>query len=289
MKEFLVLGLLHDRILMYHGTPRRDAAALERQLRLVRLAFPVVPLDKLTQRGHGGKGGRACVALTFDDCLRNNVEVAYPILQKLGLTATFFVCPGLIEADAWLWNHEARQRLLSLDPHGLVQVAARIGAPIDGVEPIVEWMKTLKVAERRRVEQAISEATPAFKPTAEQREEFDLASWEELRRLDPRTVTIGSHTMTHPILTSLDNEETEAETRDSRFALEQRLDREVSIFCYPNGDLNNAVVASARRYYRSAVTTEAGRLEGAIDPHRMPRYSATPGWNRRLARRMVLG
>ncbi|HTM60074.1 MAG TPA: polysaccharide deacetylase family protein [Burkholderiales bacterium] len=284
-----MLGFQHDRILMYHGTPRRDAAALERQLRLVRLAFPVVPLFKLASGSDAGGNRRARVALTFDDGLRNNIDVAYPILRKLDLTATFFVCPGLIETDSWLWNHEARQRLLSLDAHGLVQISARIGAPIDGVEPIVEWMKTLKVAQRRSVEKAIREATPAFEPTAEQREEFDLASWEELRRLDPKTVTIGSHTMTHPILTSLDNEETEAETRDSRFALEQRLDREVSIFCYPNGDLNNAVVASARRYYRSAVTTEAGRLEGAVDPHRMPRYSATPGWNRRLARRMVLG
>ena len=273
MKKWAVLGLHHDRILMYHGTPRRDAAALERQLRLVRLAFPVVPLDKLADRGNG----RARVALTFDDGLRNNVEVAYPILQKLGLTATFFVCPGLIERGQWLWNHEARQRLLSM------------GKPASEVEAAIERMKTLKIAERRRVEEEIRAATPGFAPTAEQREEFDLASWQELQGLDPKTVTIGSHTMTHPILTSLDDEETEAETRDSRFALEQRLDREVSIFCYPNGDLNNAVVASARRYYRSAVTTVAGRLEGAVDPHRMPRYSATPGWNRRLARRMVLG
>jgi len=280
-----VLGLQHDRILMYHGTPRRDARALERQLRLVRLAFPVVPLEKLADGGNG----RARVALTFDDGLRNNVAVAYPILCKLGLTATFFVCPGLIEADAWLWNQEARERLRSLDAHGLVQVAAHIGAPIDGVEPIVEWMKTLKIAERRRVEKQIREATPNFKPGAEQREQFGLASWEELRRLDPKTVTIGSHTMTHPILTSLDDQETEAETRDSRFALEQRLGREVSIFCYPNGDLNNGVVASARRYYRSAVTTQAGRLEGPVDAHRLPRYSATPGLTRRLVRRMILG
>jgi len=39
VKECAVLGLQHDRILMYHGTPRRDAAALERQLGLVKLAF----------------------------------------------------------------------------------------------------------------------------------------------------------------------------------------------------------------------------------------------------------
>jgi len=41
-----VLALLQDRILMYHGTPRRDAGALERQLRMVSLAFPVVPLER---------------------------------------------------------------------------------------------------------------------------------------------------------------------------------------------------------------------------------------------------
>jgi peptidoglycan/xylan/chitin deacetylase (PgdA/CDA1 family) len=139
------------------------------------------------------------------------------------------------------------------------------------------------------VEQAIREATPNFRPSGELRAEFDLAGWEELRQLDPKTVTIGSHTMTHPILTSLDDEETEAETRDSRFALEQRLDREVSTFCYPNGDLNNAAVANARRYYRSAVTTEAGRLAGTRDPHRLPRFSAHAQWTRRLARRMVFG
>jgi len=280
-----LLGLQHDRILMYHGTPRRDAAALERQLWLIRLAFPVVALETLTAGGNG----RARVALTFDDGLRNNVAVAYPILCKLGLTATFFVCPGLIEADSWLWNQEARERLRSLDAHGLVQVAAHIGAPIDGVEPIVEWMKTLKIAERRRVEKQIREATPNFKPGAEQREQFGLASWEELRRLDPKTVTIGSHTMTHPILTSLSPEETEAETRDSRMTLEKRLDRTVSVFCYPNGDLNDGALESARRYYRSAVTVEAGRLEGEVDPHRLPRFGAHPQWTRRLARRMVFG
>lgn len=279
-----MLGLLHDRILMYHGTPRRDARALERQLRLVRLAFPVVPLDALTS----GANGRARVALTFDDGLRSNVEVAYPILRKLGLSATFFVCPGLIDGEQWLWNHEARQRLLSLERPELEELATLLGAPT-GVEAFIEWMKTLKLAARRRIEGEIRAATPGFKPSAAQREESDLASWEELERLDPAVVTIGSHTMTHPILTSLSAEETEAETRDSRVVLEKRLRREVSMFCYPNGDLNDGALDSARRHYRSAVTTDVGRLEGEVDPHRLPRFAAHPQWTRRLVRRMVLG
>src|SRR3954464_13175503 len=122
---------------MYHGTPRADAASLERQLRLGRRAYPAVSLE-----GPGPKNGRPRVALTFDDGLRNNVEVAYPILRQLGLTATFFVCPGLIDRGAWLWNHEARQRLLTLDVGRLADLAASVGAPAE-VEGFVEWMKGL--------------------------------------------------------------------------------------------------------------------------------------------------
>jgi len=278
-----VLGLRHDRILMYHGTPRADAAALERQLRVVSAAFPVVPLSEI-----GKTRGRPRVALTFDDGLRSNVEIAYPILRKLGLSATFFVCPGFIDAGQWLWNHEARQRLLTLQARDLKELAQSVGAPAD-VEAFVEWMKALDISRRREVEKEIRAATPGFKPTDEQRAEYDLADWNELKRLDPRVVTIGSHTMTHPILTSLTAEETDAEMRESRAALEKCLEREVSIFCYPNGNLNDGALASARRYYRSAVTVEPGAVKEQADPHLLPRFSAHPRGSRRLVRRMVLG
>jgi peptidoglycan/xylan/chitin deacetylase (PgdA/CDA1 family) len=268
---------------MYHGTPRADAAALERQLRLVSLAFPVVSLQALA-----GKSVRPRVALTFDDGLRSNVEVAYPILRKLGLTATFFVCPGLIDGEQWLWNHEARERLRTLDAGSLAELAKHLDAPAE-VEGFVEWMKTLQISRRRQVEGEIRAATPGFKPTDAQRAEYDLAGWQELKSLDPRIVTLGSHTMTHPILTSLTTEETDTEMRESRHALEKRMQREISIFCYPNGNLNDGALASARRYYRSAVTVEPGALNAEVDPHLLPRFSAHPRGTKRLARRMVFG
>jgi peptidoglycan/xylan/chitin deacetylase (PgdA/CDA1 family) len=271
---------------MYHGTPATDAGALERQLRLLKLAFPVVPLEDIATGRN--KNGRARVALTFDDGLRNNIDVAYPILRRLGLSATFFVCPGLIERGEWLWNHEARERLKTLSEPALGELANVVGGPAE-VEALVEWMKTLKLAARRQVEAAIGAATPNFKPSREQRQQFDLASWEELGRLDSRVVTIGSHTMTHPILTSLTPEETEAELRESRLALEKQLDRAVTVFCYPNGDLDEAVVENARRYYRSAVTVDPGTINGNADAHRLPRYAVHAQRTRRLVRRMVLG
>jgi peptidoglycan/xylan/chitin deacetylase (PgdA/CDA1 family) len=281
-----VRGVLSDRILMYHGTPAGDAAALERQLHFVSLAYPVVPLDELAKIPKTGTRPR--VALTFDDGLRSNVEVAYPILRQLGLSATFFVCPGLIERGEWLWNHEARQRLHGLGREEFHEFARAIGAPAE-VEAFVEWMKTLPIEERRRVEGGIRSATPRFAPSAAQRADFDLAGWEELKRLDPRVVTIGSHTMTHPILTSLGPQETEREMRDSRITLENRLGRAVGLFCYPNGSLNHAALESARRHYRCAVTVDQGFVERSADVHQLPRFAAHPRGGKRLARRMLFG
>ena len=274
-----------DSILMYHGTPARDAARLERQLTVLSLVFHVVPLAEL---GQPRRNGRRRIALTFDDGLRSNVEVAYPILRKLRLPATFYVCPGIIDSGRWLWNHEARQRLKTLAPQALAELAKSLGAAAD-VEAIVEWMKGLKLAARKKAEAEIRAATPHYRPADEERTEFEIAGWKELKALDPKVVTIGSHTMSHPILTSLDPNEVEAELRDSRAALERELGREVKDFCYPNGNLDPTSVEAARRHYASAVTVEPASLDRDVDPHLMPRFSAHPRGSIRLARSLVFG
>jgi peptidoglycan/xylan/chitin deacetylase (PgdA/CDA1 family) len=271
-----------DCILMYHGTPGCDGRALARQLRALALFFDVVPLAALST----ARRRRRRLALTFDDGLRSNVKVAYPALRALGVPATFFVCPGLIERGRWLWNHEARERLRGLPAPGLAELAAALGAPRER-EAFIEWMKTLALAERRRVEAAIRAATPRFQPSAAQREEFDLAGWDELKRLDPRVVAIGSHTMTHPILTSLSAEETDAELGESRAALERELGRPVPDFCYPNGSVDDAVVEKARRHYGRAVLAGGGAVRGPVDPHRLPRFAAHPRYSLRLARSLA--
>ena len=276
------LGIARDRdapsarILLFHGTPRREAAALERQLRWLKRRFSVVPLRSIVAAAaNGGALGRK-VALTFDDGLRSNVEVAYPILHRLAIPATFFVCPGLVDRAGWLWTHEARRRLLRLEPRARRELAAEWNAPAE-IEPLVDWMKTLALGERKRVESRLRAATPGFTPTTAEREEFDLADWQALRRLDPGLVTIGSHTLTHPILPLTSAAEVESELRDSRRLLEKGLQRPVEFFAYPNGDFDAAAEASARRHYRAAVTVARGVVSRGADAHRLPRLVAPSG------------
>lgn len=258
------------RILLYHGTPRREAAALERELRWLKRRFHIVPLRSIVAAATNGGTLGSKVALTFDDGLRSNIEVAYPLLHRLAIPATFFVCPGLVDRARWLWTHEMRRRLWRLTPEARRELALEWHAP-DGVMDFVRWMKKLDSATRQRIEARVRAATPDFTPTAAERDEFDLADWKELRQLDPAVVSIGSHTLTHPILPGTAPAELEIEVRDSRRQLERSLDRPVDTFAYPNGDLDPASEACVRRHYRVAVTTAKGWVRRGADAYRLPR------------------
>jgi peptidoglycan/xylan/chitin deacetylase (PgdA/CDA1 family) len=269
---------MSPRILMWHGLPRRLAPQFERELRFLRRNFDVVPLGALVD-GLDGDGATLAgkVALTFDDGLHNNVTVAYPILKRLGLSATFFVCPQLAETGQWLWNHDVRQRLKRLDLTALARLARSLGQDGADGEALIAWMKTLPLAERRRAEAQVRAATARFEPTPEEREDFDVAGWADLRSLDPDVITIGSHTLTHPILPSLAAEDLEREVGESRRQLEERLQRPVELFAYPNGDQNAAVRACTRKHYRSAVTASSSEVKRDCDRHLLPREATPPG------------
>jgi len=269
---------MSPRILMWHGISPRMAARFERELRFLRRNFEVVPLGALVNalaEGPAATAGK--VALTFDDGLRNNVTVAYPILKRLGMPATFYVCGQLAETRQWLWNHEMRQRLRRLEGPALSRLGRALGQGGADREGLIKWMKGLPLAERGRAEAKVRWATPRFVPTAEERVEFDVAGWDDLHSLDPRLVTIGSHSLTHPILPSLTAQELEREVGESRRRLEERLQRAVELFAYPNGDQNAAVRTCTRRHYRSAVISLPGEVKSGCDLHLLPREAAPPG------------
>jgi len=201
------------------------------------------------------------------------VTVVYPILRALSVHATFFVCPGLIGSSKWLWNHEVRCRLKTLPQQRLCDLSRQLQTTGNSVEEIVEWMKTLALPKRCQAEEAIRLAAPDFNPTDAQREAYDIMSWEDLHSLDPKLITIGSHTLSHPILPLLTVDELEFELRESCCLLEQKLSRAVEYFCYPNGSYDARVHHAVKTIYRAAVTTESGVVSrgGKTDPHRLPR------------------
>jgi peptidoglycan/xylan/chitin deacetylase (PgdA/CDA1 family) len=87
-------------------------------------------------------------------------------------------------------------------------------------------------------------------------------SWEELRALAERGWEIGSHTRSHPHLTTLRPDLLSAELTGSRQDLQERLGNHCSSLAYPFGDFDDRVVEAAAK----AGYIAAGSLDRFVTP-----------------------
>lgn len=270
----LAVGL--PRILMYHeiADGYLPPARFAWQLRYLRRHFEPVSLGELMDRvTRGAIRGRE-VALTFDDGVRNHYEAVWPRLRELRMPATFFVCPGLIDSGAWIWRADLRQRLKLLDSPTRARLARESGCSDDTPQALMEWTKSIPADACADFRARVAALTQGYAPTAAQTALFAPMTWDQIQRLDPALITIGSHTRTHPLLSTLPRAELEDEIVGSRQALEARLSRPVEFFCYPNGITTPAAVECVRSHYRAAVSIYNGFVQADGDRALLPRIPA---------------
>jgi peptidoglycan/xylan/chitin deacetylase (PgdA/CDA1 family) len=109
-----------------------NPAAFSERMRWLRSHFAVLPLRELLAGGHA----EPAIALTFDDGYASWHETVAPVLCKLSLPATFFVCSGFVglraqDANTFARRYLKRRRpLRPLTEPQLQELAARPGFEI---------------------------------------------------------------------------------------------------------------------------------------------------------------
>jgi peptidoglycan/xylan/chitin deacetylase (PgdA/CDA1 family) len=98
-------------------------------------------------------------------------------------------------------------------------------------------------------------------------------TWAQIYEMNHAGMEFGSHTVDHPFLTRQTPAQVWHELVDSKWLLQTRLGKPVSVFAYPFGAYNNLVVAEvAQAGYTAAVTTNAGAYQyaaGLLTLHRI--------------------
>lgn len=260
-----------------------DAALFGSHLALVKSATNVVPLaDGIAALSRGDLPPRA-LAITFDDGYADNATVALPILKRLGLHATFFVAAAYLDGGR-MWSDTVSESLrqaeageLELPSLGLPRLV--LDTPVSrrqAVEAIWARLKYLPPAE-------LADKVQGLRETLGGTLSDDLMlSTPQLRDLHAAGMAIGSHTMTHPILTRLTRREAADELAHSKARLEAITEETVTLLAYPNGrpglDFDATHTALARHVgYRAAVTSAWGVAEAGADVFQLPRFSP---WDR---------
>jgi peptidoglycan/xylan/chitin deacetylase (PgdA/CDA1 family) len=103
-------------------------------------------------------------------------------------------------------------------------------------------------------------------PSALSEPQAPVISAEQLRALPSGLISIGSHTLTHPMLPCLKEEEARRELYGSRAVLEQILGRRVTLFSFPFGAFSPALISWCREAGYERVFTSTPGLSFQ-DPH----------------------
>lgn len=260
-----------------------DAIRFETQMRWIKSWFNVLPLAEAVERlGTGSLPARAA-AITFDDGYADNCTIALPILLRTRLSATFFVASGYLNGGR-MWNdaiidvvRAARGTHIDLTSLGLGCHA--IGTIEERRAALQNILVNLKYLEPNSREKAAS--TIAEEAKSDPRPDLMLTS-DQVLTLANAGMTIGAHTVKHPILSRVNARTALAEMADGKRQLEMIIGREVTLFAYPNGkpgiDYVSEHVRLAREAgFMAAVSTGWGVATKDCDMFQIPRF--TP-WDR---------
>lgn len=245
--------------------------------------MPVVALADWVKRYKAGEPlpEKAC-AITFDDGWLDNYQYAYPELKRRGLVASIFAVADKVGQAAPFWPNRIADLVLRQSPllrqHPVLAPAAELLGQPYSRDAVSACIQTLKQHSEDTLNAALDslgeDAGPENSPTP------DLMPWPALQEMDASGVfAIGSHTCTHRRLNHASSpEQRQEEIVGSRQRLEQQLGHEVPLFCFPNGDYDDASLNLVREHYQAAVTTRNGlnRL-GSLDLYQLYRIGVHEG------------
>jgi peptidoglycan/xylan/chitin deacetylase (PgdA/CDA1 family) len=267
-------------------------AFLETAVEAVRAAgLDIVTMDEAVAR-IADEAARPFAVFTFDDGYRDTLDVALPVLRRHGAPATVYVTPGFADRTASLWWVELERALQALPsveidlPSGSVRLDCSSPEAKAKAFDTIYW--SLRPGPEEGLRSAVSTLARAAGIDPAATAEALCLDWEGLATLaDDPLVTIGAHTMTHPMLAKHPAAAMEAEMAQSRDVIGQRLGLAPRHFAYPVGDPGSAGVrefeAAKRLGFASAVTTRPGMLfaDHALHLTALPRLSLNGLFQRR--------
>jgi peptidoglycan/xylan/chitin deacetylase (PgdA/CDA1 family) len=282
--------LMYHRIASIHKDPWGNAVTpgnFRQQIAALSELRHVVPLKTLVSEARRGSG-KGMVAITFDDGYLDNLTEAYPILEEFKCPATMFITAGIVEGIRSFWWDGLTS--IIYDP---LEIPGYLNLDIEG--RVFTWEKQTSrmwinpASWRRSLYNELWRFLRDLHGELRENAMDELAKWAGLESTCYRSsllmtkeqvkqvsrsglVDIGAHTMTHPSLPSLTEEEQFAEISRSRHVCEEVIGRPVETFAYPYGNFSKITIEAVRRAgLRVACSTEPGVVKPGCDPLIVPR------------------
>jgi len=262
-----------------------DVQAFRWQMELLADCFNVMPLAEALECLQKERMPPRAVCISFDDGYRSIHDLALPILKEFKLPATVFVTTGYIDGGV-MWNDQIINAVQHL-PSGQLDLRD-IGLGLHYVDSVNDRQmamnrltalsKYLRPAVRDDLARKLRDLVGSIPASA------PMLTREMISNLVNDGIEIGAHTISHPILTNLDDESARQEIFGSKHHLDSLTGRPTRLFAYPNGkvgvDFDERHVRMAQEAgFSAAFTTASGAATNRHHRFKLPRsrpWDATP-------------
>ncbi|MFL1465513.1 polysaccharide deacetylase family protein [Marinobacter sp. HN1S83] len=287
LKVARFLSRNHPKILMYHRItedPEGEGIPVEqfkRQVEIIKKHFNPLTLRELMTAHEEGRVPKHAVCVTFDDGYADFAELAFPILKRAGVPATLFVTTGFVNGDLWLWPDEIRYivnktKVKNIKIDGMHEEINVQAEKHKAWQVISDYCLSISNSEKldfiKRMYRIFDVKRPNNLPN-----EYKSITWDKIKELQSDGLNVESHSVSHPILTKLDQGGVNAELSNSKAILEKNLGEDVKIFCYPNGQLSDFNEDIKRWLVKCGYTygvTAFSSISPIKDPLEIGRYPA---------------
>lgn len=279
-----VIVLLYHRVTTLPSDPEMLAVApdiFREQMRHLKDTFPIIRFEE-----DWAKIAKPAVCVTFDDGYADNALEALPILEEVGVPATFFVSTGTIGTAEEFWWHELERLILdnkSLPPSVTLNVdrgkrtwaIGSVSQRQKFFREVVQLMTNVDTVNRNNLLTQIRAVSGInTEPAGNTHRSMSIG---ELRLLaSSRWATIGTHTVTHTQLSSLTADAQRVELETSKRELEDWLGMEIKVFSYPYGRRYHYTKESVALCREVGFTKVAANFPGQAhrwtDPYQIPRH-----------------
>ena len=274
-------------VLMYHSVLDNDLEqrfvlggighsthVFREQIEALARQYNPISLDDVLAFVQDGKAlPPRAVVVTFDDGYADNLESAVPILNEVGVPATFYITVDCVETARLPWPSRLRFSFLTADAAHWQQPGGKLWR-LNGLEArsqaylhaCDDCAKLSGEAQHEFVEDVERELSAAIPSSTETK----MLTWDQVRALRKKGHIVGSHTMTHPNMAYVSAEDARRELLQSKQKLDAEMSEPVVHFSYPCPALwphwNSQTLAMSKEIgYETAVTTEGGLVRRQDD------------------------
>ncbi|GAO44326.1 polysaccharide deacetylase family protein [Flavihumibacter petaseus] len=197
--------------------------------------YRICSLDTVADLLQRASDREKVAVITLDDAWNSNLDLL-PLLEERKVPLAIFVPTEPVEAGNFWWEYARK----AVEENGseLPDVKAFKNLPDNDRRSMVDMLKNRYSLDRSCV-------------TRQQLQQLSSSPW----------ITLGSHTVNHPILHRCSKEQQERELIDSKAILQEWTNSPVRYFAYPNGDYDQETVALVQKAgYRLAFTDRHGDI-----------------------------